>query len=320
MLGRDHIAALARLPGLTGLRDDEIAALPVKGLVHRHWRLRGMLLRVPYRGDMTDLARQAAAFARMVRVPRLIATLAPSPAFAHGALLVEEIAGNVPRLDREMGAIAATLAAIHALPVPTDPAPLAMPADPIRAILDVIKANRPALDAIGAHRDACRQIDDEIAWAERFDARGLPRLTALNLVDCHPGNFLMRDGVAVFLDVERAIYANPAIDVAHASVPPATCWDPAGRVLTRAEVERFVAEYIRLAGDRVTPWLTPFRRLLFTRTTTVFARLIRDGGLAGLEPATRAHSERVIARALDPDMIAQGRAEWLGPNRLGFCS
>lgn len=320
MLGAEHIAVLAALPGLAGLRPEEITALPVKGLVHRHWRLRGMLLRVPYRGDLTDLARQEAVFRRAVRVPRLIATVPPSRAFPFGALLVEEIVGHVPRLADDMGRIAATLAAIHALPLPADPAPLPMPADPMAAILTVIKANRPALDAIGAHPDTRAQIDAEIAWAEGFDGARLPRLTALTLTDCHPGNFLVRDGIAIFFDVERSQYANPAIDVAHASVPPATRWDPAGRVLTRAEVEAFVAAYMALAGAAVMPWLMPFRRLLFTRTTTVFARLKRDGGLAALEPATRAHSERVIAQALDPKEIAAGRSEWLGQNRLSFCS
>ena len=332
--------ALAAVSGFNDVRPQDLVKLPQKGLVHAHWRVggRGFMLRVPRMqadasATLRALVRQAECFARAEpsgRTPRLRAAIPPSEDVPTGALVVEEITGHPPRLPAELSLLAEALAAIHALPVP-DPdqrAPLDSPSDPFGATLAIVEKNLPFLDRVNLVPEARRQIDEEVAWARAFHADEVTRMEpprqTLIVTDAHPGNFIVTSaGLAIFVDLERCAYGAPAIDVAHATLRPATIWDPeCGLALGREDILRFVRAYFRATGplveDAIRPWLLPMRRLTWLRTTTTFARFRVERAAAGLVPDAAAHAEAVIADTLSPQTIAEIRREWLGPDPLAF--
>lgn len=323
-------AAFAAWSGLVPVRAEDLEPLPAVGLAHRHWLVRGQgfLLRVPVRP--IDLAREASAFMRAGpsgHVPRLHGVIGASPALPYGALVVEAIAGRKPRLVDDMPAIALALAALHRLPVPHHTAPLPDPAEPFAAALGEIERMLDETRGVELHPETRRHIADERAWLARFAgdaAKRLQPVRALIGTDTHPGNFIIaRDGRAVFVDLEKAQYGNPAMDAAHASLATSTRWDIDGSALDRRAVTAFVQDWLAALGaplaDGLLPWLVPFRRLVWLRTTTMYAcRIDRADALGVLEPATRAHVRAVIADCLSPETVVRLRAEWIGPNPLAF--
>lgn len=327
------LRALANLPAFAGLAPADLNALALKGLAHRHWRLgaTGALLRVPVRAPAGAdpallLAQQVAGFARAQasgHVPRLIAVLPPSDELPFGALVVEAIDGRTPRLPDDATALASALAAIHGLmmPAPHSRAPLPDAADSFAATLAQIERQVGECGGAQLAADAARQIDAELAWARGFAAAAAERPLppkALILTDTHAGNFLVRDdGRAIFVDLEKAQYGCPAIDLAHTTLRPSARWDRDGdHVWTPAETASFVAAYLDRTGPQraaaLRPWLLPFRRLVWLRTTTMYwRRLSRADFTAALAPDIADHVRAVIADALAPETIAGVRAEWL---------
>lgn len=331
--------ALAEIPAYADLRADDLAPLLQKGLNHAHWRLagRGVIARVRRAGSARAAAdalrHQCACFERAApsgHTPKLIAAVPPSPALPNGVLVVEEVQGRPPVLPTELSLIAEALAAIHALPLPPpeDRPPLDDPPDPFTATLDGILANRAFLDRAELETAARRQIEEEMEWARGFaretvgKAQAAPR--ALVVTDAHPGNFLITASRhAKFVDLEKGAYGAPAIDLAHATLRPATSWDPdCGTALAHDDIARFTRAYFMAAGPAaeaaIRPWLMPMRRLTWLRTTTVFARFRAERAAAALAPAAAAHAKAVIADALSPAAIATVRREWLGPDALTF--
>jgi hypothetical protein len=179
--------------------------------------------------------------------------------------------------------------------------------------------------------DARAEISDELR-AMRGLAPGLGRRTqphTVALADTHPGNFIVdRAGVAWFVDLEKVHVGSPAIDLAHATLPTSTLWDPAvGTLLTRAEVQGFYDLYLGRIGpekaEALQPWLMPMRRLTWLRTTLFMARWrIETRGPrdpsnpaqwsdAGLDPRMKAHVDARIDQCLTRDVIRDIRSEWL---------
>lgn len=318
-------AALAadRAYGAVGAGD--LVELPHRGLAHRHWRVRGkaVLLRVPLAGGTgaaMALERQAEAFRRMSasgHAPKLLGVLAPSAGLPGGALIVEEIRGRAPVVPRDFAALAAALAAIHDLNLPPSSgrAPLPSPDEPFAATLATIERHLesawPSLNAairtqLAAERDWAR------SYAARHGAvlRKAPR--TLIVTDAHPRNFVLRaDGRAVCVDLEKAMYAHPAIDLAHATLPAAIAWGRAGERVGDADRERFFAAYFDRRGRAVEaairPTLPAIQRLVWLRTTAAFAAFRAGGAGRVLGPAARRLAARAIARALEPRRMAADR-------------
>lgn len=321
--GRRVLAAALQAEGLA-IRPASLEELPRVGLAHRHWRLRGrgLVLRVPIRADGAEaLARQAAVFERTAasgHTPTLHATIPPSRALPGGALLVEAVGGEVPRLPEDLPAIAAALAAIHALPVPPRRAPIPAPADSFAATLALAGANL-ARGAAALTPETRALLDGELRWARGFARehaaalRAAPR--ALIVTDAHPRNFLIaRDPAsgrdrAVCLDLERGQYACPAIDLAHAVLPMAIAWSGADERLTAAQRRRFLDLYFRHRGTAASRalrrWLAPFARLVALRTAAAYAAFRASGAERVLEPAARQRARRAIAEALDAGRLAK---------------
>ncbi len=331
-------AAIARLPGFTDVAAADLVPLRRKGVSHEHYVIpgRGLVARVP-RLSQWDLDRpsflayQEAAFARTAasgHTPKLHAVIPVGPTFASGALIVDRISGDAPTLPGAMPTIADALAAIHTLSVPPPHArPPLDQTDPIAATLARIEDQARHLPQASLSSEARAQIAEELTWARQFAADRPPRDPPPSLVgtDTHPGNFLIdRHGGAWFVDLEKAAYGNPAIDLAHASLPTSTGWDPDCRgALSDSDIFAFYACYGGTVGlprwAALQPWLMPARRLTWLRTITWFARWRVDfarSPAAPDDPTVRAHIEHHIDRCLDPATIERVRQQWQGPDRL----
>jgi hypothetical protein len=329
-------AACRTLPGLGGLAAGDLAVLRRKGTSNDHVALAGTpwVARVPRFSHAgfdagTNLACQQAAFARAApsgHTPALHGVLPIGGGLPGGALVVARITGRAPRLPDDMLAIAAALAALHALPVP-DPAaaaPLAFVTDPVAATLKAIEANAVCLPDAGLVPPARAALDAELAWARGFDGTALPALPPRFVgADTHPGNFLIDDsGKAWFTDLEKAHYGAVPIDLAHASLPTSTGWDPdVAGTLSAADVAAFHAAWQRHADPALAaacaPWWRPLRRLTWLRTMTFLARWRADWGAnpaAGRrDPAMDRHIAAHIARCFDPAEIEAVRGSWADP-------
>ena len=316
-------------------------ALPATGTAHGHVRLRdGRLARIAYahEGDPTAAARlhqQAEAFRYLQPAgctPRLYEVVEPRAGLPGGALIVDFIEGHAPRLPNQLDAMAETLAAIHALPLPPATSPIPQQGNPFLETLQAAELNAARfLDKAVSDPEARAEIADELgamcALAPTLGSRAQP--LAVALADTHPGNFIVdRAGTAWFVDLEKVHVGSPAIDLAHATLPTSTLWHPdVGKLLTLAEVQGFYDDYLALLthdrAEALAPWLMPMRRLTWLRTTLFMARwrvetrAPRDPANTtqwsdqGLEPKMKRHIDSRIDQCFDLAMIKNIRSEWL---------
>jgi Ser/Thr protein kinase RdoA (MazF antagonist) len=339
-------AAVACQPGLSEIGAADLVPMPQKGVAHAHFRIgnRGLVLRVLRLSQWAlaaadNLAYQAECFRRTApsgATPQLYAVLPISDAMPRGALIVEEIAGRPPRLPHDLAAIAAALARLHALPPPEAGARAPLvdhgSGGPIAATLAVIERQAPALDAADLAAATREALLDEIAWARRL-AAGTPAAAqpiALAATDTHPGNFVIRpNGEAILVDLEKAAYGSPAIDLAHASLVTSTTWDiDVQAILSRDATIGFYRDYLGRIGDtesaRLRPFLAPARRLTWLRTTMwcvrwrVAAATDPDWSASRVDPTLLAHMAGRIAEFCRPEFVAAARAEWLSNRAWDF--
>ncbi|WP_127999523.1 aminoglycoside phosphotransferase family protein [Piscinibacter defluvii] len=292
--------------------DAPIAPLADAGLAHAHLRLvgTGVLARVPKQSQLdlpaaANLAYQAACFERAApsgHVPRLHGMLPPGDALPRGALLVEEIVGRPARMPQDLPAIVDALAAIHALPLPAQRAPLLDAPDPLALLHAEIEAQAVHLDAAALDASSRRAID---AQRRRFEALlAAPARPGRRLIafDAHPGNFLLHDGRAVLVDLEKARYSHPPLDLAHATLYTSTTWDRASAaVLGVDEVAAAGARWLARVGDAPAwqTWLVPLRAAMWLWSVTWCAkwrvlsgRAARAGGDG--EDWSAAHSDAAL--------------------------
>lgn len=328
----------------------EIEPLPTTGLAHDHFRLggTGLLARVPKQSQMAldaaaNLGYQAACFRRAApggHVPALAGILEPGDGLPMGALLVEEIAGRPLALPAGLDAVARAVAALHALPVPpaSERPPLLDPPDPLAATLSEIAAQAAFLDAARLDPEAAMQIDIELSAARAHAATvGRPPATLIAF-DAHPGNFLGDgDGRAVLVDLEKARYGLPGLDLAHATLYTSTTWDVATHaVLTPRQVAGFYAAWLDAVPASLAaasrPWLLALRRVMWLWSVTWCAKwrvqsraAAKAGGQGGSAedwsadlsaPELVAHVAGRVADYLDPHTIATVRGDWRGDNAL----
>lgn len=328
----DHLhGRLAALDGFHDIPRSALRPMRVKGIAHDHVRVigRSAVVRVPKlsQWDLAPaeaLAYEAAAFRRAApsrHTPQLLAVIEPDDALPFGALVVAEISGRAPRLPGDLGAIATALAAIHRLPLPAegDRAPLAYHRDTVAGTLQRIETQAAFLDRLDIAAAARAAIEDELVWARQFATamRGLEQPIALVMTDTHPGNFLVgAHGRAVFVDLEKALYGSPAIDLAHATLYTSTTWDPdCARALAFADVAAFYRHYLDLLDrgrrDALRPWCTPMRRLTWLRTITWAAKWLAERRDEATEDSRlRQWVGERFADFFDPGTIDRVRAEW----------
>ncbi|WP_207456225.1 aminoglycoside phosphotransferase family protein [Azospirillum sp. SYSU D00513] len=323
------LASLRRLPAFRTLEAGDLAPMPLKGVAHDHLRLsgRGLVARLPRWSQVgldagANLHHQAAAFARAApsgHTPELVAVLEPAEGLPMGALLVTEIAGRPPRLPDDMPAIARALAALHRMPLPdaAERAPLASSADPAAAALALVERQAAWFERAALPEESLARLRDELDAVRAFRLEAPQPLTLVGS-DVHPGNFLIDDaGKAWFIDLERAQYGHPAMDLAHASLPTSTMWDPeVAAELTPAEVAAFVAAWEAAVPAELSraarPWMKPMRRLTWLRTLSWMARWRVEG--ATLSPSMperlRAYLAGRAAAVFEPRVIEGVSREW----------
>ncbi len=260
--------------------DAAAAMLPDTGLAHDHVRLvdTGVIARIPKQSQMdlaaaANLAYQAACFERASpsgRAPGLIGVLPPSAWLPRGALLVEDIEGRPPVLPDDLPAIAEALARVHALPLPPAEAraPLLDAADPLADLLAEVGRQARYVPAAGVAAEVAGAIDAELAAFRRAVQRPRRPPRALISFDAHPGNFVVRpDGRAVLVDLEKARYSYPPLDLAHATLYTSTTWDVAtSAALTVDEVAGFCGAWAESLGATAAPlvaWIVELRRAMW---------------------------------------------------------
>ncbi len=311
--------------------DAPIEPLPDAGLAHAHLRLRGtgVLARVPKQSQLdlpaaANLAYQAACFERAApsgQVPRLHGVLPPDDHLPRGALLVEEIVGRPARLPQDLPAIVDALAAIHALPLPAQRAPLLDAPDPLALLHAEIEAQALHLDAAALDAASRRAIDAKRRGFEALLAAPARPGRRLIAFDAHPGNFLLRDGRAVLVDLEKARYSHPPLDLAHATLYTSTTWDRASAAVlgvddVAAAGERWLARFGDAPAWRA--WLVPLRAAMWLWSVTWCAkwrvlsgRAARAGGdgedwsAARSDAALVAHVRERVDDYLSPAGVAR---------------
>lgn len=346
-------AALILRPGFETVARDALAPMPQKGLAHDHVVIAGTgaLLRVPRQSQFAlsatdNLEYQMASFARCAaggHAPRLRGACQPSGDLPMGAVIVDCIVGRPAGLPADLPAIAECLASIHALPAPAPEhrPPLADHRDPVAGTLEFIEAQAACLAEACTDRAARAMIEEEIAWAREFatDAAGKPQPVALVATDTHPGNYVIRaDGRAFIVDLEKALYGSPAIDLAHATLYTSTTWDvESSVVLAPAAIAGFYQRYLELVPPALAralrPWLMPMRRLTWLRSTTWSAKwrvesqkdrvadkhaaqATEDWSAQNRDAALIAHVEERTRDYLTAETVDRIRAEWREPGGL----
>lgn len=347
MLNLDDLhAALTSGGEFSDLARAELRPLKAQGLAHDHVALgrRGVLARVPKQSQFgyaaaENLAYQAACFERVSTSghgPKLHGVLQPTELLPMGALLVEEIDGRPLRLPGDLPATAEAMAAVHSLPRP--PAdrrpPLEDHSDPVAGAMAEIEAQAEFVPEAELDPEARQEIERELAWARDF-AKGVdgPQPITLVLTDTHPGNFLIRrDGRAVIVDLEKALYGSPGTDLAHHTVYSSTTWDTEVHAeLTREEIAAFYRSYLDGADPALAralrPWLLPMRRITWLRAITwcvkwsvahrkerleakQAAESTEDWSAVNTDPALIAHVAGRVATYLAPGILRQMTAEW----------
>lgn len=335
------LTALRERPAFASLAAADLKPLPATGTAHGHVRLpNDLVARVAYahEGDPSAAARlavQAEAFRHLApahRTPRLHDVIASRAGLSGGALIVDAIDGRAPRLPEELDAMADTLARVHALPLPADDSPIPRQTNPFLETLAAVEQNATRfLDKAVPDPGARAEITEELRLMRGMTSAVAQRAQPLTvaLADTHPGNFIVDgNGIAWFVDLEKVHVGSPAIDLAHATLATSTLWHPdVGKVLSRADVQRFYTLYLGRVGLRqaaaLEPWLLPMRRLTWLRTTLFMARWrVQTRGPrdpsdptqwsdAGLAPAMKAHIDGRIDQCLRRDMIRSIRAEWM---------
>lgn len=326
-----HQALLSHQPALA---DAPLQPLADTGLAHWHVRLQGTpwLARVPKQSQMGwspkgNLAYQRACFEHAApsgHTPRLLGVLPVSPLLPRGALLVEAIEGRAARLPHDLPAMAEALAALHALPLPPDPAPLHRPADPLADLATTIDQQAAYLAQAGLSGAARGAIDREREGLARRVASPDRPPVSLIAFDAHPGNFLCEaDGRAVLVDLEKVRVGPAGLDLAHATLYTSTTWDLTSRaVLDTAQERDFIAAWSARVGPlaaQSAPWHVPLRRAMWLWSVTWCAqwRVLSalppagqgaDWSDALSDPALVAHVRERVNHYLDADTIAQVRA------------
>ena len=318
--------------------DAPLEFLPDSGLAHAHLRLvgTGVLARIPKQSQMdlpaaANLAYQAACFERASasgHAPRLRGVLPPSAALPRGGLLVEEIVGTAARLPQDLPAIAEALAAIHSLPLPDDVmrSPLLDAPDPLADLRDQIEAQAVHLDAANLAPASRRAIDAHRAALAALCARVDRPPKRLIAFDAHPGNFIVRaDGHAMLVDLEKARYSLPPLDLAHATLYTSTTWDLASSAaLSVADVRTFLARWQSLCrgSEAWREGLLPLRSAMWLWSVTwcakwrvLSSRVAKSAGdgedwsSANSEAALIAHVRGRVDHYLSPDGVARVMAE-----------
>jgi thiamine kinase-like enzyme len=120
-------------------------------------------------------------------------------------------------------------------------------------------------------------IEQEIATFAELVAAPTRPPKSLIAFDAHPGNFLIdAKGRAILVDLEKARYAYPPLDLAHATLYTSTTWDIASSVdLSLTEIVKAYGEWtvgLGASGSQWSAWHVPLRRAMWLWSVTWCAK------------------------------------------------
>ena len=340
--------ALSKYAVFSYLEKDDLNVVTTKGLVHDHVLLKSdnhsdyqMVVRVPRLSQLglepkENLKYQAACFSAASpsnHTPKLILVVEPSANLPMGALVVEHIKGKNIVLPSDLNGMAECFARVHSLQTPETPdqSELIYHIDPIRGVVKTINEQSKFISEATSDPEVQKILREEVEWAGDFANQNSnlhppPRLC---LTDTHPGNFLVdASGKVLFVDLEKALYGSPAIDLGHATILTSTLWDFDIQVeLSRNDIINFYQAYLDFLPvnleNEIRPWLMPMRRLAWIRSTTWSCKWAsRKQGSGEIEAGLRGQIQNHIAKRLasfvDLRTINLVRSEWIGKNRLAL--
>lgn len=340
--------ALSKYAVFSYLEKDDLNVVTTKGLVHDHVLLKSdnhsdyqMVVRVPRLSQFglepkENLKYQAACFSAASpsnHTPKLILVVEPSANLPMGALVVEHIKGKNIVLPSDLNGMAECFARVHSLQTPETPdqSELIYHIDPIRGVVKTINEQSKFISEATSDPEVQKILREEVEWAGDFANQNSnlhppPRLC---LTDTHPGNFLVdASGKVLFVDLEKALYGSPAIDLGHATILTSTLWDFDIQVeLSRNDIINFYQAYLDFLPvnleNEIRPWLMPMRRLAWIRSTTWSCKWAsRKQGSGEIEAGLRGQIQNHIAKRLasfvDLRTINLVRSEWIGKNRLAL--
>ena len=340
--------ALSKYAIFSQLKKDDLNVVTTKGLVHDHVLLKSdnhsdyqMVVRVPRLSQFglepkENLKYQAACFSAASpsnHTPKLILVVEPSANLPMGALVVEHIKGKNIILPSDLNGMAECFARVHSLQTPETPdqSELIYHIDPIRGVVKTINEQSKFISEATSDPEVQKILREEVEWAGDFANQNSnlhppPRLC---LTDTHPGNFLVdASGKVLFVDLEKALYGSPAIDLGHATILTSTLWDFDIQVeLSRNDILNFYQAYLDFLPPKlkneIRPWLMPMRRLAWIRSTTWSCKWsARKQGPGEIEEGLRGqiqnHIVKRLASFVDLRTINSVRSEWIGKNSLAL--
>ena len=340
--------ALSKYAIFSQLKKDNLNLMTTKGLVHDHVWIKpdscnnhSMMVRVPRLSQFgldprENLKYQSACFSLASlsnHTPKLILVVEPSACLPMGALVVEYIEGKNIVLPKDLNGMAECFARVHSLKTPenSEHFGLIYHIDPIVGVVNTIKEQSKFINDATGDIQVQKILNEEVEWASEFARQNSnlhppPRLC---LTDTHPGNFLTdTSGKVFFVDLEKALYGSPAIDLGHATILTSTLWDFDVQVeLPRNDIVNFYRAYLNFLPvnlkDEIKPWLMPMRRLAWIRSVTWSckwsARKQRsDQTENGLRGQIQKHIAKRLAAFVDLKTITSVRSEWVGENKLAL--
>ena len=340
--------ALSKYDIFSHLEKDDLKVATTKGLVHDHVLLRSdnfsdyqMVVRIPRLSQFglepkENLKYQAACFSAASpsnHTPKLILVVEPSANLPMGALVVEHIKGKNIVLPSDLNGMAECFARVHSLQTPETPdhSELLYHIDPIRGVVNTINEQSKFINEATSDPEVQKILREEVEWASDFANQNsnLHPPHRLCLTDTHPGNFLVdASGKVFFVDLEKALYGSPAIDLGHATILTSTLWDFDIQVeLSRNDIINFYQAYLDFLPvnlkNEIRPWLMPMRRLAWIRSTTwscKWSTRKQDSGEIeeGLRGQIQNHIVKRLASFVDLKTINSVRSEWIGENRLAL--
>ena len=334
--------SLTRHGGFGPVSSDDLIRLDRQGMSHTHFAIAPLgeggvraIARVPRRSEFglspdAVLAYQACAFARAAvsgLTPACLGVLQPEPDLPRGALIVEYVSGRPPNLAAssaadDLASCALTLATIHGLPVPDRPgrAPLHDPPNALAATREMVLSRAESLTDPVVPKESRLLLDRALDRIRHMDFAE-PGPTRLILADTHPGNFVIdRRGRAIFVDLEKAGYGSPALDLAHATLPSSILWAYGPQAnLSADSVAHFYQVYLSaidpFLAEGLRSLLAPARCLVWLRTLTWMAAMAASvrgaqhaasaaSGAAGMTEGELATAWSRIRALLSPDHIS----------------
>ena len=231
-------------------------------------------------GSQMDLERQIEYEAHALnltagtgRTPGVLYCDGSKKYIGHGILVMEYLPGTYPdyRSDEDMRQVTACLADIHAIPiprdevifgelesVPRDTVSLIAPADAGRAIIEECERmakvyfDSPLADSAVKLRLRALLDRGHILAGEGQTPCGDSLYRCCVNTEVNSTNFLLdrdHDSFARLVDWEKPLYADPAQDLGHLLAPTTTFWKT-DVVYTQEEIDRWIAAYIKAAGNR----------------------------------------------------------------------